>query len=191
MNEVLAIMLWPAVTSFVCGLLATAWYLGVFRKIEFRLGKIPNITFVHQQGQGPYEEVGPLFDKITKFMKDHDLKQCKTAGIYYDDPKTTKTPRYALGFLVNAEQLKLFKTIDVKFLKEYILLDIKETETAVSEFPSRKVSIVSFALSAIKTYSAFNRQTKYKLNSGTMEIYYDDFIATHFPQQNFEQFCPQ
>ena len=172
------------------------WFFGAFRSITFQNGRLgPSTIFVYKTSQGPYSGVGPHFAVVNEFLAKHKLQDyATTAGIYYDDPKTTDTPRYAVGFLVNGDDDKVQEES-----KQWSVLQIKDTATMMSSFPMHWMPI-SCAISAIKTYPAFEKyqqqqqqQKSFVLKSGTMEIYRNDtgVIETHFPQDNFDQFNPQ
>ena len=173
------------------------WYLGAFIPIEFQKSKIGPFVFVYLQGKGPYHEVGPLFTRIQKILQTlsfQSFAKCKLAGIYYDDPKTTKTPRYAVGFIIeNKKEIDQFESLekDVWMKHDLKKMSLNETNTAVSNFPIRpKFMIGSFMMGVWKTYPAFRKQETFVLKCGTVEIYSDDNIAFHFPQDNTEQYLP-
>jgi DNA gyrase inhibitor len=88
-------------TTFVATL-SGLWYIGVFDRIEFQEDTVLGpFQFFYKKHAGPYSQSGQHFEEIRKFLQSKGLKHLKTAGIYYDDPKTTKAPtRYAAGFLV-------------------------------------------------------------------------------------------
>lgn len=182
------------------------WKLGAFRSITFEKGRLgpSKKVFVYKTSKGPYSGVGPFFQEMETFLaengfgggKDSPKTPPPMAGIYYDDPKTTNVPRYAVGFLLDGEDTssrqiweRIRDTDDVT--KKFSVLEIRDTTTIVSSFPIRWMA-VSCAISAMKTYPAYEK-TGYKLDSGTMEIYHTDIgiIETHFPQANFDQFNPQ
>ena len=154
------------------------------------------MIFVYKTYKGPFSEVGTPFSATMEFMKKHGFDTPKTpsAGIYYDDPKTTDTPRYAVGFVFgknNSAAKQRWGKLLKEETKDWSILELKQTPTIVSVFPMRS-TVVSCALSAMKTYPAFEA-SGYKLKSGSMEIYRSDnkTVETHFPQGNHEQFCPQ
>ena len=161
------------------------WYIDSFRKIEFHDDVIGPFKFVHRIEMGPYEQNGALFKSVVKYIAKFDLEHCKTAGICYDDPQN---PRYAFGFIIEKNDEEKFNSMKEK-IQGWKIMEIKETKTAASYFPI-KFQTISRSLSARKTYSAFNRQEKYKSGSGIMEIYDEEKIETHFPQSNLLQFWP-
>ena len=185
------------------------WFLGAFRSITFEKGRLgpSRKIFVYKTSKGPYSGVGPKFEAVYKFLKGHGfgIKDDSTkppalppmAGIYYDDPKTTDVPRYAVGFLIDSDDTvsrqhwERLKKEDSIVENEWSVLEIEDTPTIVSFFPIRWMA-VSCALSAMKTYPAFEK-TGYELKCGAMEIYRTDLgrVETHFPQDNFLQFNPQ
>ena len=170
--------------------LSFLWYMGVFKKILFHEETIGPFKFVYRSDKGPYREVGPLFNTTIEYMKKTGFHHCKTAGIYYDDPETTPNPRYAVGFIIDEKKdYEKFETNKEDILKEWKLLDVKETRTVASYFPMR-FTVLSCILSAMKTYPAFKRQDKYKNNTGCLEIYFEDKIGTYFIQTNLTQFSP-
>ena len=179
------------------GVLYLLWFIGVFTSIRFQPSTIDPMTFVYKTKKGPYPEVGPAFSITIDFMKKQgfDTSKLPTAGMYYDDPETTKDPRYAVGFVLNdAASKKKWEKIqqeNKEEAKEWSTLELKKTPTIVSIFPMRWV-VASCAISAMKTYPAF-KSSSYEMNSGSMEIYRTDnkTVETHFPQGNYEQFCPQ
>lgn len=178
------ILLSTATVSFL-------WYLGVFIKITFKEETIGPFKYLHKTARGPYQNVGPLFNTTIEYCKKMGFKDCKTAGIYYDDPQSEPNPRYAVGFIIETkDQEEKFKAEKDIILKEYNLMEVKETKTVSSHFPV-KFQALSCMLSAMKTYPAFKRQDKYKLGTGCLEIYTEDDCATYFPQNNLMQFWPK
>ncbi len=167
------------------------WYLGAFIKITFKEETIGPFKYLHKTARGPYQDVGPLFDATITYFKKMGFQNCRTAGIYYDDPASEPNPRYAVGFIVETkEQEEKFQAEEETILKEFKLMEVKETKTACSHFPV-KFQALSCMLSAMKTYTAFKEQDEFKpKHVGCLEIYTDDDCATHFPQNNLEQFRP-
>lgn len=166
------------------------WYMGVFKKIQFHQETIGPFKFIYRSNKGPYREVGPFFNSTLEYMNDTGFGHCKTAGIYYDDPATTPNPRYAVGFIIDDKKDdEQFDANKEDILKEWRLLEIKETKTIASYFPIR-ITVLSCMLSAMKTYSAFKRQDKYKNSTGCLEIYFKDRVGTYFIQSNLNQFSP-
>merc|ERR1711976_46617 len=146
----------------------------------------------YQNASGPYHECGPLFESTLKYMKKIGFEHCKTAGIFYDNPKENNNPRYAVGFIIDKKEdgEKFLKEKDEILKEQWKLLDVKETKTVSSHFPIR-FQVLSCMLSAMKTYSAFESQDKYKVAAGCLEIYSSDDVGTYFPQENLTQFLPQ
>ena len=196
-SEVITIVIFALAFLFV--VLCLLWLIGVFRTLVFEPTKLAPMTFAYKTFRGPYAEGGPHFAALLKFMKRHgfDTSITPSAGIYYDDPKTTTVTRYAVGFLIKQDDTASKKKW-VKFqqdskeeAKEWSVLELKDTPTIVSVFPMHLIVIQS-AVSAMKTYPAFEA-TAYEIKSGSMEIYRTDnkTVETHFPQGNYDQFCPQ
>mmetsp|Transcript_25959 Transcript_25959/g.38880 ORF Transcript_25959/g.38880 Transcript_25959/m.38880 type:complete len:240 (+) Transcript_25959:358-1077(+) len=147
----------------------------------------------------------------------NDSADCRMAGIYYDDPKKTSNPRSALGFLIETDKHKktyndILQQVNVnvkdkvkggkdeqceqeddkckreyEYEWEWEVMEVQETKTVSSYFPMR-IPMISFPLSAIKTYGAFQRQKQYQIQCGCFEIYERDRIGTFFPQSNISQF---
>ena len=149
---------------------------------------------MYQTVQGPYSEVGPHFQKVVNFLNENDMNHVSTAGMYYDDPETTSNPRSAVGFLVGPPNENEWNQVPEHEKRKWKVMVMKETDTIVSLFPMKWMA-VSCALSAIKTYPAFKKQKELfaSMKSGTVEIYNSSerIIETHFPQNNFDQFCPK
>ena len=177
-----------SVTSVIILCLSGLWYIGVFKKIKFEEGKVGPVKFVHRKHSGPYKNSGIHFGEILSILEDQDLSDCKTAGIYYDDPKTTSNPRYACGFLVEIAQKDRFEDAKESFLREFEEIEIKETRTKMSSFPVR-AGILSYALSSMKTYNTFEKKG-HQMKCGSIEVYDGEEIETHFPQENCEEFLP-
>lgn len=163
----------------------------MFKKITFQEETIGPFKFLYRNGRGQYREVGPLFEATIKYFQKMGFKDLKTGGIYYDDPEVEPSPRYAVGFIIETdEQEEQFKAVKDSILKEFRLLEVKETKTISSHFPI-KFQALSCMLSAMKTYSAFKGQDKYKASTGCLEIYTDNDVGTYFPQNNLMQFWPK
>ena len=163
--------------------------------------------FVHQTGKSPYSEIGPCFERVLTCLKKIGMNdKIDTVGMYYDDPKTTDTPRYDYGFFIqnhhhtNNKTAPTHKNICLNTEQESVLkndgwkfIHLKKTDTIVSYFPSYIVPL-SCIISAMKTYPAFQRHSEkfnITLKCGSVEIYRKQFIETHFPQENVEQFQPK
>lgn len=179
------------VTAFAV-LLSFLWYIGVFKKIRFHEETIGPFKFIYRTNKGPYHEVGPMFNSTIKYMYEIGVGHLRTSGIYYDNPELVQNPRYAIGFIIEKkEDEEKFNKIKGSIVKEWKVLELKETKTVASYFPMR-FTIISCALSAMKTYRAFKSQTQYSCkvdeSIGSLEIYYKDKIGTYFPQSNFIQF---
>ena len=170
-------------------LLSFLWYMGALKKIEFHEEDIGPFVFIHRIGKGPYKGVGPLFGETIAYMKQTGFVHCNTAGIYYDDPKTTSSPRYSVGFIIEQKDESIFNKRKHEILKGWRVLEVKQTKTVVSYFPMRYM-IISSILAVMKTYPAFESQDKYKTHGGIMEIYFKDRIGFYFPQDNSTTFAP-
>lgn len=147
------------------------------------------IPFSHK-GAGPYKDLHGLFKFVCDSKQKYNLKDCKVAGIYYDDPETIVLPRYAVGFLVESKQMAQMNAVKNSLSKDYQFLEIKKTRTICATFPIR-AGFLSYALSAMKVYPAFKKRLQVRLQSGVMEIYHGNFIATHFPVEHFDLFLPR
>ncbi len=187
---------WPlllasCLAAFLGIIVILLWFLGAFRPITFQKGKLgPPLVFVYQNHKGPYSGVGEHFEAVVDFLSKVNMRDCSTAGMYYDDPKTTKIPRFTAGFLLdNDEKKEKWNKVQDEAKKLWKIMEIKETPTIFSSFPMRWMAM-SCALSAMKTYPAFEKED-FDLKSGSMEIYYSDVIETHFPQGNYVQFNPE
>jgi hypothetical protein len=181
-------------TTIVAALSGLLWYIGVFDRIEFQEDSVLGpFKFFYKNHAGPYSQSGQSFQEIQGFLtsKGFAVNQFKKAGIYYDDPKTTKAPtRYAAGFLVSVggqEEEQIADMLD-DILKEFQVMTIEKTRTISSTFPI-KAGFLSFALSAMKTYPAFINRG-YSMKCGPIEVYTCGKIETHFPVENFERFIP-
>ena len=181
------------------------WYIGIFNEVKFRDAAIGPAKFFYKRYEGEYEHSGSDFEALLIYLKEKDLEDFRIAGIFYDNPKpkkkkkrnyndrfrvdNRKTPKYLAGFLVETgQQEDRGIAFQEAFLKDFEVMDIKETKTIMSSFPIR-AGPLSYGISAMKTYPAFH-QKGYNVKSGAMEIYDSAKIDTHFPQDNFNLFLP-
>jgi len=176
--------------SALIAILSGLWYVGVFNEVKFTDGMVGPAKFVYKKHAGPYQQSGMHFMVLCTDFKERGDEDFRMAGIYYDDPETTKNPRYLAGFLVeNKGQEDRFEAFEKDFLKGFEVMNIKATKTIMSTFLVRAGNL-SYGLSAMKTYPAFDKKG-YTMKSGSMEIYDRVKIYTHFPQENYEQFLPE
>jgi len=153
--------------------------------------------FLCVRRRGPYHNAGKALEDVCKFAEAHGLttKSTKCAGLYFDDPKTVKAEelQWMAGLLVHRNEEQKCLAISQKDLAEHdmIIRVMPQTKVVETVFPIKLVP-VSFMLCAMKVYAAFCKQDKYKLQSGSYEVYDMDAreIRVCFPQENFGSFCP-
>lgn len=173
---------------------ASLWYLGCFRKVRFVEATLCPMTMIAYEGKGPFYNVGEVFQKLEAFAKAKGLKVVKTIGLYFSDPKTVKESdlEWTCGIVVSDSDISRLDEAELKKNK-FIVKHLKEyTKCAKTTFPI-VLRPLSFMVSAMRVYPAFDRQTEFKgLQSGAIEVYdFSDWtIYIYFPQENYAAYLP-
>jgi len=117
-------------SALLIAILSGLWYVGVFNEVKFRDGMVGPAKFVYKKHAGPYEQSGMHFQVLwCTDLKKRGLEDFRMAGIYYDDPETTKKPRYLAGFLVeNKGQEDRFEAFEKDFLKDFEVMNFQSNE---------------------------------------------------------------
>ena len=173
---------------------AGLWFLGWFRRISFVETKLSPMTIVAFEGKGPYYKVGEVFPKLTAFIESKGLKSERTVGFYFDDPKTVKESelKWTVGVIVSDSDAKQLELLDLKKNSFFLKRVTEYSKCAKTTFPI-VVRPISFMVSAMRVYPAFEKQTEFKnLQSAAIEVYDTGnwTISTFFPQENYEAYLP-
>lgn len=160
---------------------ALSWlsYMGFFSKVAITEKQMGPLTFVYASHRGDYSKAGPVMDKVYKrLLSEFNVKGSRGMGIYYSDPKTTKTEdlKSEVGCLLErsdeskAGMIMKKMRVRIMFPKEYY----------TAEFPRK--NNMSIILGIIKVYPEMNRYMKakgYKMTPA-IEIYEKDRIVYAF-----------
>jgi DNA gyrase inhibitor GyrI len=160
---------------------ASAWlyYVGFFSNVTIIERQMGPLTFVYDSYKGDYSKAGPVMDKVcNRLTAEFNIKPTRMMGIYYSDPKTTKTEdlKSDVGCLLeNADAAKadvIMKKMKVRimFPKNY----------CTAEFPMKNQMSIIFGI--IKVYPEIGKYMKAKGYSMTpaIEIYEKDRIVYAF-----------
>jgi len=158
-----------------------AWlsYMGFFAKVTVIEKKIGPLTFVYMPFKGDYAKTVPVFEMVrSKLAKEFNVRNVTGMGIYYSDPKTTKTKdlRSDVGCLLEradalrADEIMKKMKVRIMFPKKY----------CTAEFPMKNQ--MSIILGIVKVYPEMSRYMKakgYKMTPA-IEIYEKDRIVYAF-----------
>ena len=148
-----------------------ARYSGLLEKIRIGEGNEKGYTVVGLEFIGPYKQIGPEMEKVTKTLKDLNVQSKLGFGIYYNDPKTTPKEqlRSYVGSIVEVEDLD---KLDI----------LKEAGLKIDTIPASKIvttqvpihSQLSYMTGAMKAYPAMNKyiaEKGYEVTFPPYEIY--------------------
>lgn len=140
-------------------LVGLLWYLGVFSTVKVTEREIGPFTYVYEKYVGPYQNTGPVFDKVYKALKTDGIESLLGIGIYYDNPKTVPTTklRSDCGSIIEAKDLRKL----VKLEKKYQVAMLDKSNCLVAELPIK--SVLSYMIGPAKAYPAM---TKYAIAKG-------------------------
>ena len=132
-------------------------YLGGFATVKIVEKEMGPFYFVYAPHRGDYSKVGPVMDKVYNRLKsEFNISTIRGMGVYYSDPKTTKTQdlKSDVGCLleksdaVNADVIMKKMKVRIMFPKKY----------CTAEFPMKnKMSII---MGIIKAYPKLNEYMK-------------------------------
>jgi len=169
MKKVLTVLLILIVLAAVAAL-SYAYYLGAFTKINVSEKEMGPFYFVYMPYKGDYAKVGPVMNKVCgKLTTEFNIRPIRMMGIYYSNPKTTKTAdlKSDVGCLLEksdaakADVIMKKMRVRIMFPKKY----------CTAEFPM--MNQMSIILGIMKAYPEI---TKYMASKGykmtpAMEIY--------------------
>jgi effector-binding domain-containing protein len=160
---------------------AMSWlsYMGFFSKVAIIEKQMGPLTFVYESHRGDYSKVGPVIEKVRgRLESEFGIRNGKAMGIYYSDPKTTKTEdlKSDVGFLLDksdaakADAIMKKMRVRIMFPKDYY----------TAEFPMK--NNMSMLLGIIKVYPELGKYMKAKGYRMTpaIEIYEKDRIIYAF-----------
>jgi hypothetical protein len=163
------ILKWIGLTTMALILILVGYlaYLGMFNPLTVTMQEMGPYTIAYERYVGPYQNTGPIFDKVYKELTALGITTTNGIGIYYDNPQNT--PSYKLrsdcGVIMAKKDLsKLKGNLKVQ--------EIKKSLCVVTEFPIK--NMLSYMIGPMKAYPALSGfANKGKLNfSGPMfEIY--------------------
>jgi len=160
---------------------AAAWlsYMGFFAKVTVIEKKMGPLTFVYMPFKGDYAKTVPVFEAVRgKLAKEFNVRNVTGMGIYYSDPKTTKTKdlKSDVGCLLEradalrADEIMKKMKVRIMFPKNY----------CTAEFPMKGQA--SIILGIIKVYpeiAGYMKAKGYRMTPA-IEIYEGDRIIYAF-----------
>lgn len=153
-----------SVISFIVLILA---YYGAFTKIEAKIETHESNHIVYKPVTGSYKQSGVVSDEVYwDLLNNYKVETCKGIGLYFDNPKETKTEelRSEIGCVLESLDIPNLEEIKTK----YKMKELPKGNYPTIQFPYKgKLSVI---LGLLKVYPALN---KYKEEN---KEYNDSFI---------------
>ncbi len=154
-------------------------YIGAFTNVVVTEKEMGPLYFVYVPHTGDYAKVGPVMNGvINRLASEFDIKAGRGMGIYYSNPKTTKTAdlKSDIGCLLEKSDESKADAI-MKKMKMKIMFQ-KKYYTA--EFPMK--NNMSIIMGVMKTYPKLSEYMKVRGYKPTpsIEIYEKDKIIYAF-----------
>lgn len=172
------IILSGAVAAILAGAIGFLAYMGWFGPMPVAERAMGPYTLVYESFTGPYQETGPVFDRIYKQMQQEGIPATQGLGIYYDDPR--RVPKDKLrsdcGVVLPADSLARTEELEAK----YTVKALEKKPSLVTEFPVR--NSMSYLFGPMKAYPALMRyaaRTGKKITM-TYELYDESAKRIHF-----------
>jgi hypothetical protein len=145
--------------TFIFLVLGTAFYYGMFNKVNFIEKSIGGEVLVYQEMIGDYKQSGSKIDIVSQELKNNFNLDCQIGfGVYFDQPGQVAKEklRSEVGCLLSKESISRFDEIslskDLKIRRNPVARNI------IGEFPYRNQ--ISYFLGPLKIYSALNKYLK-------------------------------
>ncbi len=129
-------------------------FYGLFAPVNIQEKEIGPLIFVMEKHVGAYQDVGPLIDRMQKYLINEGIETSMGVGIYYDDPKVTpedKT-RCIIGRII--EDSSRSRTMEIE--KKYMVGELPQTNYLVVEFPFKGLPSIFIGI-----YRVYPKISKY------------------------------
>lgn len=152
-------------------LAGAAWYMGAVSSYEVEVRTMGPYNFVYEEFTGPYEQSGPVFDRVYNDLLEDGIGTTVGMGLYYDNPdETSASELYSeLGAVID--------DIQAATLPEgYSVKVVDATEYAVVKFPYR--NMLSYMIGPMVVYPVLNDYFGDQESSAeyAIELYMQDSI---------------
>ncbi|MFC1489662.1 GyrI-like domain-containing protein [Candidatus Latescibacterota bacterium] len=168
MNLALIILL--IALGFVFVLTAVLARYGLFVSVKISEQEVGPYVLVCENHVGPYQNTGPIMDKIYYDLKDNfRLETTKGFGIYYDNPREVAKDelRSIAGCIVETKSLDETKQI----IDKYKIMEFPASKSVVTEFPFKgKLSVFVGIFKVYPKLAAFAAERSYA-QKPIMEMY--------------------
>lgn len=155
--------------ALVVILVAFLAYQGAFAKVTVAESTSPGYLVVGVDHTGPYEDIGPAFERVSGVCKDLGMKNYRMMGIYFDHPDSVakeKLRSYAGVILSNP-------TDTMKFLSKegFHTYSIPPGNCIATELKTS--GMVSMIIAAMKAYPALSKDYSEKYSGRTVTQVYE------------------
>ncbi|HEY9123414.1 MAG TPA: hypothetical protein PK252_07765 [Bacteroidales bacterium] len=127
--------------------------MGMFSSPKVTEKEMGPYCFVYEDFTGPYQNTGPVFDKVYKAMTDAGIKSTLGIGVYFDNPAEVPAEklRSQCGAIYDiADSAKV-----AKLLPTYKLGKIEKKTFVVVEFPIK--GAMSYMIGPAKCYPVLDK----------------------------------
>ncbi|MFH1394568.1 MAG: GyrI-like domain-containing protein [Candidatus Omnitrophota bacterium] len=132
------------------------FYEGVFNPVKVTEAAMGDYWVVYEGNIGPYEQVGPVMEKIYQNLKKDGIDTTIGFGIYYDNPKNVERSKLRSEVGAVLDEKDYGKINDLK--SKYNVKEIKKRKSLVAKFPIKNT--LSFMVGPIKVYPAMEQYCK-------------------------------
>ncbi|MFH0977058.1 MAG: GyrI-like domain-containing protein [Spirochaetota bacterium] len=155
MKKMLKVILLIIAVLFL-GLVFFAGYMGFFTTVKIYEKEVGPYTYVFKEFKGDYKLTGPVFDEVYTNINKMGIKTECGIGVYFDDPKVTKTEnlRSNCGVIIKQEDSGKIKDLPA-ILKTGKLDKLKRI---VAEFTIK--NYLSYMIGPMKAYPALAKYAK-------------------------------
>lgn len=166
MKKVIISVLVVVLIAMVFGI----WYLGLFEPINLSESELGPYKYVYESYTGPYDNTGPIFEKLYKDLDIDGIKVTRGIGFYYDNPQEVAPEklRSDCGAIIEEPDYSKIEALKDK----YHLKDFPKTPVLMARFPIR--NMLSFMIGPMKVYPKMAESfdlKKYKPAEYGLEVY--------------------
>jgi len=137
----------------VAGFIGFMSYMGMFSRPLISERNMGPYAVVYEEYTGPYQNMGKVFEKINKEMKEEGIEATRGLGIYLDDPMKVSPDKLRAQGGIIIEDKDQPKVAGLK--QKYSVMEIEVASCAVIEFPVK--NNLSYMLGPIKNYTLLSK----------------------------------
>lgn len=162
-------------------------YMGMLTPGDVVEKEMGPYTYVYREFTGPYNETGPVFDKVFKEIEAEGIQTTRGIGIYYDDPSTVPAEklRSHVGVIIEPKDSERLDEIKDK----YNVGKINRGKAAVFTLPIKNsLSYMIGPAIAYPTLMSYMTEKQYRMtiplevyDMDAEEVYYVMMIETSSP----------